>query len=37
LDVIRYGQDHWDALRIEAEINAVADWAKQNGAPVVCN
>ena len=37
LDVIRYGQDHWDASRIEAEINAVADWAKQNGAPVVCN
>jgi aryl-phospho-beta-D-glucosidase BglC (GH1 family) len=37
LDVIRYGQDHWDASRIEAEINAVADWAKQNGVPVVCN
>jgi aryl-phospho-beta-D-glucosidase BglC (GH1 family) len=35
--VIRYGQDHWDASRIEAEINAVADWAKQNGVPVVCN
>jgi aryl-phospho-beta-D-glucosidase BglC (GH1 family) len=37
LDVIRYGQDHWDATRIEAEINQVADWAKQNGVPVVCN
>ena len=37
LDVIRYGQDHWDALRIEAEISQVADWAKQNGVPVVCN
>ena len=37
LDVIRYGQDHWDASRIEAEINAVADWAKQNSVPVVCN
>jgi len=37
LDVIRYGQDHWGASRIEAEINQVADWAKQNGVPVVCN
>ena len=37
LDVIRYGQDHWDASHIEAEINQVADWAKQNGVPVVCN
>jgi endoglucanase len=37
LDVIRYGQDHWDATRIEAEINQVAEWARQNGVPVVCN
>jgi len=37
LDVIRYGQDHWDALRIEAEINQASDWAKQNGVPLVCN
>lgn len=37
LEVIRYGQDHWDASRIEAEINQVADWAKQNAVPVVCN
>jgi endoglucanase len=37
LDVIRYGQDHWDASRIEAEINQVADWAKQMSVPVVCN
>jgi len=37
LDVIRYGQDHWDASRIEAEINQAADWAKQNGVPLVCN
>jgi endoglucanase len=37
LDVIRYGQDHWDAARIEAEIGQVADWARQNGVPLVCN
>jgi endoglucanase len=37
LDVIRYGQDHWDASRIEAEINQAADWAKQNRAPLICN
>lgn len=37
LDVIRYGQDHWDASRVEAEINQVADWAKQQNVPVVCN
>ena len=37
LDVIRYGQDHWDAARVEAEINQAADWAKQNGVPLVCN
>lgn len=37
LDVIRYGQDHWDAPRIEAEINQAADWAARNGVPLVCN
>lgn len=37
LDVIRYGQDHWDAPRIEAEVNQAADWAKHNGVPLICN
>jgi endoglucanase len=37
LAVIRYGQDHWDAARIDAEISQVADWARQRGVPVVCN
>jgi endoglucanase len=37
LDVVRYGQDHWDASRVEAEINQAADWAKQRGVPLVCN
>ncbi len=35
--VIRYGQDHWDASRIEAEINQAADWGKQHGVPLICN
>jgi len=37
LDVIRYGQDHWDAARVEAEIGQAADWASQNRVPLVCN
>lgn len=37
LMLIRYGQDHWDASRIEAEIAQVADWAKRRRVPVVCN
>ena len=35
--VIRYGQDHWDAARIDSEITQVAEWARQQGVPVVCN
>jgi endoglucanase len=37
LQVIRYGQDHWGASRIEAEINQVADWATQRNVPLICN
>ncbi len=37
LDVIRYGQDHWDASRIDAEINQAADWARRNSVPLICN
>jgi aryl-phospho-beta-D-glucosidase BglC (GH1 family) len=37
LAVIRYGQDHWDAARIEAELNQVAEWAKRRELQVVCN
>jgi len=37
LQVIRYGEDHWDASRIEAEINQAADWAKQRNVPLICN
>jgi endoglucanase len=37
LYVVRYGLDHWNADRIEAEIDRVAEWARQRGVPVVCN
>jgi len=37
LQVIRYGLDHWDAARVEAEINQASDWAKQHNVPVICN
>src|SRR5271169_1052073 len=37
LAVIRYGEDHWDAARIEAEIAQVSEWAQQHSVPVVCN
>ncbi|MGC2539103.1 MAG: cellulase family glycosylhydrolase [Candidatus Sulfotelmatobacter sp.] len=37
LAVIRYGQDHWDAVRIDAEVTQVAEWSRQRGVPVVCN
>lgn len=37
LDVIRYGYEHWDAARIDAEITQVADWAREHSVSVVCN
>jgi endoglucanase len=37
LQVIRYGQDHWDAARIEAEINQAADWGRQHNVPLISN
>jgi len=37
LQVIRYGLDHWDAARVDAEISDVAEWAKRRNLPVVCN
>jgi endoglucanase len=37
LTIVRYGEDHWDAARIDAEITQVWEWARQRGVPVVCN
>lgn len=35
--VVRYGRDHWDAERIEAEVNQVAEWAARRHLAVTCN
>jgi aryl-phospho-beta-D-glucosidase BglC (GH1 family) len=37
LFVARYGQEHWNAERVEAEVGQVAAWAEQRNVPVVCN
>jgi aryl-phospho-beta-D-glucosidase BglC (GH1 family) len=37
LQVIRYGREHWDAGRIEAEMKQAAEWARRHGVPLVCN
>ena len=35
--VTRYGLDHWDAGRIEAEVTQVAEWAARHHLAVTCN
>jgi endoglucanase len=37
LRVIRYGSEHWDAARIDAEMKQAAEWARQRGVPLLCN
>jgi aryl-phospho-beta-D-glucosidase BglC (GH1 family) len=37
LQVIRYGYEHWDAARMEAEMKQAAEWATRRGVPLVCN
>jgi endoglucanase len=37
LAVVRYGADHWNAARIDAEFDQVAAWATHWDVPVVCN
>jgi endoglucanase len=36
-EVVHYGQDHWDAGRIEADVNQVAEWAARRHLVVTCN
>jgi aryl-phospho-beta-D-glucosidase BglC (GH1 family) len=37
LAVVRYGADHWNAARIDAEFDQVTAWARHWDVPVVCN
>ena len=37
LRVIRYGSDHWDADRMDAEMKQAAVWARKRNVPLVCN
>jgi hypothetical protein len=37
LAVVHYGRDHWDAARIEADVNEVAEWAARRHLVVTCN
>jgi endoglucanase len=37
LAVLRYGLDHWNAQRIDAEIGQVEVWGDRYGVPVICN
>ena len=37
LQVMRYGYEHWNAGRIEAEMKLAAEWARRRGIPLVCN
>jgi endoglucanase len=36
-EVVHYGRDHWDAGRIEADVNEVAEWAAHRHLVVTCN
>ena len=35
--VVRYGLEHWDAARINAELDQVSAWAKRRNVPITCN
>jgi endoglucanase len=37
LYILRYGMEHWDAARLDMEIDQVAEWAKRWNVPLVCN
>jgi endoglucanase len=37
LAVIRFGYEHWDRERIEAEMKQAAEWARRRHVPLVCN
>jgi endoglucanase len=34
--ILDYGQQRWDATKVEAEIERVADWAAENNVRIIC-
>jgi aryl-phospho-beta-D-glucosidase BglC (GH1 family) len=36
-NLLRYGEDHWNAARIDREIGVAAAWAARNHVPLTCN
>src|SRR6266436_1971715 len=36
-NLVRYGEDRWDAARIDREISSAAAWAARNRVPLTCN
>ncbi len=37
LNLVRYGEDRWNAERIDREIGVAAAWAAKHNVPVTCN
>jgi endoglucanase len=36
-NLVRYGEDRWNAARIDREISTAAAWAARNHVPITCN
>jgi len=36
-NLLRYGEDRWNAARIDAEIAMAAAWAERRNVPLICN
>src|SRR6266403_3155397 len=36
-NLVRYGEDRWNAARIDREISSAAAWAARNHVPLTCN
>lgn len=36
-NLLRYGEDRWNATRIDREIGVAADWAAKHQVPLICN
>jgi endoglucanase len=36
-NLLRYGEDRWNAARLDAEIGMIATWARKRQVPLTCN